>query len=724
MLHSLTPRNTSSTALSSFDRGDYVAATRELPEDEWRYWASLAAIGRTRGVADELVRFADPGAQLHAGIAAWMEGDDERAVALLRGATGEHASRLVALIERRPITVLAQLPWNRSGPWDLLGELCDPAFRLLNVSFHHDDIHNRPYANVHDLVPPGITPDFYVAAMLEWHLIPPNIRGLGVPVIGHTSDYDIHIQAVAPWLGLFDEVLVLDSVQWGEVAGIARDAHVSVFPKVFGVPRGLPDIDGRDRDIDVFVSGTVMHPYYPDKDAIVLQLLSSTDARLRIVNGFDTPQRYYRNLAESKICVNYIRHPGALPTRALEGLAMGCVTAVHDDNVLRLFLDRSTGLVTYGPQSGPLPDVVRGVLRDWKTFVRAAERGSAVVREEFDLRPVASQYLRFATVVAMRPRSPRRGPDPSSLVQKRAIVQKGWLPSYDFGGPLLTGWAEASVERLQDQRNGGTMARMLNDIARERVLASYHRTQTSEWLRGVIEPLDEAVSAFPRALVPRLNLARVLVHFGRGPLVRRAIELLDATLAQLPASWEIDPLDDVLPWDFCPTFFNYRRYFDTVTSLLAGLDASAADLTSTILASLHYYRGRYVNRVAGPHSEIEYAAQATELDPDFAEYMLYYCRLLIDRGLEKDFHEAAGLLRALSGRSARILEILDLARQLPAALQGDWHDELCAKATRFWLSTEMRKNLPEPWLQPVEQESPWLDLVNDGVLPACGLEAT
>jgi hypothetical protein len=57
-------------------------------------------------------------------------------------------------------------------------------------------------------------------------------------------------------------------------------------------------------------------------------------------------------------------------------------------------------------------------------------------------------------------------------------------------------------------------------------------------------------------------------------------------------------------------------------------------------------------------------------------------------------------------------------------LQGDWHDDLCAKATRFWLSTEMRENAPEPWLQPVEQESPWLDLVNDGVLRACGLEAT
>jgi hypothetical protein len=36
----------------------------------------------------------------------------------------------------------------------------------------------------------------------------------------------------------------------------------------------------------------------------------------------------------------------------------------------------------------------------------------------------------------------------------------------------------------------------------------------------------------------------------------------------------------------------------------------------------------------------------------------------------------------------------------------------------------MRENALEPWLQPVEQESAWLDLVNDGVLRARGLEAT
>ncbi len=85
--------------------------------------------------------------------------------------------------------------------------------------------------------------------------------------------------------------------------------------------------------------------------------------------------------------------------------------------------------------------------------------------------------------------------------------------------------------------------------------------------------------------------------------------------------------------------------------------------------------------------------------------MLYYCGLLLARRDEGDLHRAAGLLRTLAQRSARLLEIADLARQLPEELLGEWHDDLCAKAARFWDATEMRENLPEPWLQPVQQDA-------------------
>jgi hypothetical protein len=101
---------------------------------------------------------------------------------------------------------------------------------------------------------------------------------------------------------------------------------------------------------------------------------------------------------------------------------------------------------------------------------------------------------------------------------------------------------------------------------------------------------------------------------------------------------------------------------------------------------------------------MEYAARACALDPEFAEYALYYCRLLIDRGRASDLREAAESLDALANRSARLLEIADLARQLPQELQGRWYGDLCARAERFWAAVEMRENLPEPVLQPLDQD--------------------
>src|SRR5258705_4258471 len=593
MLHSPTTRNIPSNPFEAFERGDHLSAARQLSPDHWQHWASLAALGCTSGTTDALLRFEQPDARFHAGIAAWMEGDDERAVALLRQATGEHAANLAGLIERRPVTVLAQLPWTRGGSWDVVGELRDPSFRLLNVSFHPDDVQNRPYADIHHVVPAGVQPDFFLTEMLEWHLIPPNIRALGCPVIGHSSDYDIHIQAVAPWLGIFDELLVLDSVQWGDMSALAPHAHVSVFPKVFGVPRRAPVIQEGERAVDVFLSGTVVHPFHPDKDALVLQLIEPRDIRLRMVNGFEAADGYYRSLANSKICANYVRHPGWLPTRGLEGLAMGCVITVQEENVLHLFFDRAAGVVPYGRQSRGLVDAVHDILRDWSTYARAAPRGAVRVREEFDLSRVASQYLRFATVVAARPGAPRAAPEPGSWVQKRAVVQKGGLPSYPFGGPLLREWAASSIDRLQRRCKTAASARLLNDIAREKLLASYHAAPAGDWLPDVVRPLERAVVSYPRALVPRLNLIRVLLHFGTAAAVRRGIELLDDTLSRPGGTWEVDPVQEVLPWDFCASFFDYRRYLDAVTAALGWHSPAGEALSPGILAALHYYRGRY-----------------------------------------------------------------------------------------------------------------------------------
>ena len=611
------------SALDAFSGGDYLSAARGLPSDSWQYWASLGLIGHPVNAAEELQRFSDPDALFFAGVSSWITGDDDRARDLLGRCPGEHARRLIELIAKRPITVLAQLPWNRRGPWDVLTPLNDPAFRVLNVSFHPDDIQNRPYADVRTLVPRGLEPDLFVAEMLEWHLIPPNVRTLGCPVLGHSSDFDLHIQTVAPWLELFDELVVLDHTEWRLLNG-AVTVPVSVFPKVFGVPADLPGVSGGERDIDVFLSGVVTHPYHVDKEAIVLDVLGVADIRALMVQGFDGSDDYYRNLSRSKLCCTFIRHAGATPTRGLEALGMGCVVAAQDESVLRLFVPDQMGLVPYGPDRGSLASVIRDVLARSDDFLAEARRGAEFVRREFALERVASQYLRFLTFLAARPRVARLGPPPDRMLQKRPAVEKGWLPSNQFGGALLTNWATESAARIEERLLVEESVGLLNDLARERLLAHYHDSAGggASWLADVVVPLERAIHRFPSALVPRFNLVRVLVHFGDAAQVRQGVGLLDDTLRWSAGQWQIDLLDDVLPWDFCPSLFNYRRYFDGVTQSLGTSSPRIETLIAVILASLNHYRSKYAAEIVGERTDIEYAAEAVRLDPGFAEYVV------------------------------------------------------------------------------------------------------
>ncbi len=684
------------SALDAFSGGDYLSAARGLPSDSWQYWASLGLIGHPVNAAEELQRFSDPDALFFAGVSSWITGDDDRARELLARCPGQHAQRLLELIAKRPITVLAQLPWNRRGPWDVLTRLNDPAFRVLNVSFHPDDIQNRPYADVRTLVPRGLEPDLFVAEMIEWHLIPPNVRTLGCPVLGHSSDFDLHIQTVAPWLELFDELVVLDHTEWRGLNG-AVTVPVSVFPKVFGVPADLPGVSGGQRDIDVFLSGAVTHPYHIDKEAIVLDVLDVAGIRALMVQGFDSSDDYYRNLSRSKLCCTFIRHAGATPTRGLEALGMGCVVAVQDESVLRLFVPDQAGLVSYGPDRGSLASVIRNVLARSDDFLAQARRGAEFVRHEFALERVASQYLRFLTFLAARPRVARLGPPPERMLQKRPAVEKGWLPSNQFGGALLTNWATESATRIEERLLVEESVGLLNDLARERLLAHYHdgAGEGATWLADVVAPLERAITRFPWALVPRFNLIRALVHFGDPAQVRQGVVLLDDTLRKSAAQWHIDLLDDVLPWDFFPLLFNYRRYFDDVTQSLGTSNPRIEGLIAVILASLSHYRSKYAAEIVGERTDIEYAGEAVRLDPGFAEYVFQYCRLLVTRGERGDHLEAAAHLQRLASCSARQLEVLDIARSLPQGFSDGWQIELEARAKRLWIATHHREQLME-----------------------------
>ncbi len=177
--------------------------------------------------------------------------------------------------------------------------------------------------------------------------------------------------------------------------------------------------------------------------------------------------------------------------------------------------------MTYRPGTGELAASIRTILDDWPAFARRAEAGARVVREEFALARVASQYLRFLTFLAARPRSPRPDRPGEDLCQKRCVLEKGWLPDTDpVHSPVLHGLAVANSQRLQ----GALAARpasphALIDLARESVLANCRRAQLGllpvpQWLAFLRQVYGTARERFPRSLVIRFNAIRVMLHFG------------------------------------------------------------------------------------------------------------------------------------------------------------------------------------------------------------------
>ena len=61
----------------------------------------------------------------------------------------------------------------------------------------------------------------------------------------------------------------------------------------------------------------------------------------------------------------------------------------------------------------------------------------------------------------------------------------------------------------------------------------------------------------------------------------------------------------MLPWDFCPSLFNYRRYFDAVTQSLGTSSPRIETLIAVILASLNHYRSRYAAEIVGERTDIQ-----------------------------------------------------------------------------------------------------------------------
>ena len=676
--HTAAPAVATDAVSRNFAAGNYAQVALDGDTNRWETHAALGLMGKTPEALAGLARFDGQQARFFEAVTHWIDGNDVAAAAGLARIPTEHARNLLALIRKPKIRVLGQLPWTRTGPSDFLSWLsADPKFEVQNISFTSQDLGNEPYA---DLERSGLLetpPDFYLCKMVEWHLVPPSIQQLPCPIIGATADYDLHIQAVFPWLQLFDQMVVTDQTEWQDVQRLV-DVPVSTFPKSFGLSPGLPPIKFSDRPIDVYLSGSVLHPFHLDKMAPLQEALRlPAEHKVVICEGF-TPQGHYHTLLNcARATVTYIRHGGAMTTRGLEALAMGCAPVVQRGSSLSIFYGEEHGVLTYEPTAGHCRQQLRRVIEEWPEFAGRCTRGAKRVRQDFSLPRVTSQYLRFVSYLAAAPRRPRQQMPTERLDQKRSILAKGWLP----GPPgVVRCISTANHHRWSQRLQQGATVEDSIDAARELVLAFASALPIVEQRlpltlevfddapRLPLRPLDHAMelyaegcACFPGSLVLRFNHLRTALHYGRPDEVDGALELARETLAVPPQDWQVGLAEDVFPWDFFSAMFNYRAYFDLVTSSHARGDDNSTQRAQLIQASIHHYLSHYERHE--PH-----ARAAVQLDPDFPFYR-FRCGGII-RELRPEAAGQAEAAEMLLGAGDQLLyspDALLLLRQLHAA---------------------------------------------------------
>jgi len=652
----------------AFVEGNYVGVALTGQTDCLETYAALGLVGKTKPAIKGLQKFPQSEALFFTGVSYWIDGQDAKAIQYFEKVDTEHARRLTKLIRKDKISVLAQIPWTRLGCSDFINiENCDPKFEIRNISFHSDDLPNRPNADILSYYVNDFPPDFYICKMVEWHLIPPNIQELPCPIFGHTSDYDLHIQNIYPWLQVFDELIVTDHTEYADVSKLT-DVPVSTFPKAFGVPDRLPLPVAQERPIDVFQSGSSLHPYHPDKMISSFEMLTlPKNLNVKFFDGFIETAQYYELLQSCKATYTFVRHPGAMPTRALEALAMGSCVLVQEGSCLTLFAGEKEGVLTYRSDGSGLKDGIERISKNWFQYQQYARQGMENIRRNFSLSKVASQYFRYLTFLAAKPRQDRKICPVDGLKQKRMVISKGWLP----GGPevmkQLIDESIISWEKLSRNHYG---PKDYIDLTRELVLEYAYQKESERsrksnaasadpfLIRKAMEIFIEGIQRFPASLPLVFNAVRTAFHFGTPEEVSEAIGICIKTLSIPVESWNMDPLEDVMPWDFYCTFFNYRAYFDLVFECLGRKKCFGTGSSKLIYASMHYYLSFYKDHLKNAHIAIQF-------DSEFNLFRYRLAQLLMVQNSEKENQEAADILMQLSHGSVVFSEALQHLEQLP-----------------------------------------------------------
>lgn len=641
-----------------FESGNFVKVSRSGHLHRWETHAARGLLGRTQEALEGLSRFSCEQSRFYRGVTCWIDGDDERALYELRRCSLSRAGTMVNLLEKPFINVLAQLQWPVSS-------IDDPKFRVTRFGYGEGELRNLPYSDVRAFLDPAFPPDFYICGMIEAADVPLNIGSLSCPIFGATADYDAHIQITAPWLKVFDQLVVVAEEEWNDVR-LLSGRPTSTFSKIYGISPSDKPMPVKERDIDVFISGTLIHPYHQDKFEVINEVLKMDGLKVHISTGFIPPSEYHQLLSRTKVAFTYIRRADGMPTRGLEALAHGAAVIVQKGCVLADYYSEAEGVFEYSGAAS-LAGRIREVVGSWDSVKYGASAGADRVRGEFGRGRTLSQFLRYLTFLASDSRSHRETRPADNLSQKELLFFRGPNPG-------------AAVRDLRRKENASRWLRELGVSPSPAPVISLARELTLEWAlqthpaalrtRGSQEYRPhvredtfslyrKSLDLFPNSLVLRFNFVRTALHFGEVKEVEAALDLAQDTLAKPLQVLSLDLLEDVFPFDFFSVGFNYRLYFDTVTETLKSKTLDHGALKALIFASLSSYLGHYVDPV-------ENFRRAVELDPSHHYYQLALSEALVRSGERQSLIESARILVKLSENSHLFLEAAKLLQLLEA----------------------------------------------------------
>jgi hypothetical protein len=632
--------------VTAFDRGDYHTAARGS-DACWQKFAALGMLGIVEPARQRLKNFPDARAAFFRAATLWIAGEDADAMAILGRTDLPEASALAALLEKPAITILGQLPYHRGWPQVLLdGIAADPKFRVANHTYHPEDRPSPPNASVFDWYEADDVPDFYICHMLEWHAPPTDIHEAPFPIFAHTADTDLHIQLLRRWLPSFDALFVTDSSEHAMVSRLLPDGRVACTPSPFGWAGGVGGANPgvAERPIDVFMSGIMLRPFHPDKARFVIELLRQKALNVLIVDGVVSRRDYLAIMSRSKVTLCYARNQGAMVTRGIDALGVGCIPVVARDSVIRLSAPDDCGF-TYDPDFGDVVEAVQAALADFKGS--DPRQRTQTAHRIFDRRRIASRYMRALTVHAalMAVQPNRRRFDPLRDHRRNAQFVNWPIPFE----PVARAFFEHNRRTFRQRLKAGWTTEAANNLAREYILqcaeAARHDRGDAMMprLRGALRILAMAIARNPHCLVLRLNYIRVARFLGDDGLRARAETALADVLGQGESYWTVSVHDDVLPPDYFDNLLDRYTYFATLVQIPVGREASDAGvedrLKRCILASLHWLAGW----IFADEDRFE---SAHRLNPDYGVIAFDYVLSALRRGGTLP-DEALGALRRL-----------------------------------------------------------------------------